>query len=53
LPQADDEPRCGWSNFTGIRDPALGTALSQGLQLDKTAQGDDMKPKPGTMAPAR
>src|SRR5205807_9368719 len=29
-------------------DPALASALSQGLKLDKTAQGDDMKPKPGT-----
>jgi uncharacterized protein (DUF1501 family) len=26
----------------------LASALSQGLQLDKSAQGDDMKPKPGT-----
>jgi uncharacterized protein (DUF1501 family) len=25
----------------------LATALSQGLQLEKAAQGDDMKPKPG------
>ena len=30
------------------RDPALAIALTQGLQLDKAAQGDDMKPKPGT-----
>jgi uncharacterized protein (DUF1501 family) len=30
------------------RDPALGKALAAGLQLDKVAQGDDMKPKPGT-----
>src|SRR4030088_748071 len=30
------------------RDPVLASALSQGLQLDKTAQGEDMKPKPGT-----
>ena len=30
------------------RDPALASALSQGLQLEKSAQGDDMKPKPGT-----
>jgi uncharacterized protein (DUF1501 family) len=29
------------------RDPALAAALSQGLQLDKIAQGDSMKPKPG------
>jgi uncharacterized protein (DUF1501 family) len=30
------------------RDPALASALKQGLALDKAAQGDDMKPKPGT-----
>ena len=30
------------------RDPALAKALTQGLALDKAAQGDDMKPKPGT-----
>src|SRR6185312_14911535 len=29
------------------RDPALAKALTAGLQLDKAAQGDDMKPKPG------
>jgi uncharacterized protein (DUF1501 family) len=29
------------------RDSALATALSQGLQLEKAATGDDMKPKPG------
>src|SRR5581483_12182323 len=29
------------------RDPALATALSQGLQLEKAAQGDDMKLRPG------
>ena len=36
------------SNSTAQRDPALSKALTQGLQLDKAAQGDDMKPKPGT-----
>ena len=29
------------------RDPALASALTQGLQLEKQAQGDEMKPKPG------
>jgi uncharacterized protein (DUF1501 family) len=29
------------------RDPVLANALSQGLQLEKAATGDDMKPKPG------
>src|SRR5215467_5462506 len=29
------------------RDPALASALTQGLALDKTAQGDSMKQKPG------
>jgi uncharacterized protein (DUF1501 family) len=29
------------------RDPALASALSQGLQLEKAAMGEDMKPKPG------
>jgi uncharacterized protein (DUF1501 family) len=29
------------------RDPALASALTQGLALDKTAKGDSMKPKPG------
>ena len=40
-------PRCGCVELYRHRDPALATALSQGLQLDKAAQGDDMKPKPG------
>jgi len=29
------------------RDPALATALAQGLQLEKMAAGDDMKARPG------
>jgi uncharacterized protein (DUF1501 family) len=29
------------------RDPALASALTQGLQLEKTSRGDDMKPAPG------
>ena len=40
-------PRCA-RRTCRHRDPALAKALTQGLALDKTAQGDDMKPKPGT-----
>ena len=48
LPQAADDTAVRLLELYSHRDPALATALSQGLQLDKTAQGDDMKPKPGT-----
>jgi uncharacterized protein (DUF1501 family) len=48
LPQAADDTAMRLVELYRHRDPALGTALSQGLQLDKAAQGDDMKPKPGT-----
>jgi uncharacterized protein (DUF1501 family) len=48
LPQADDDTAARLIELYGHRDPALASALSQGLQLDKAAQGDDMKPKPGT-----
>jgi uncharacterized protein (DUF1501 family) len=47
LPQADDDTAMRLVELYRHRDPALGSALSQGLSLDKTAQGDDMKPKPG------
>jgi uncharacterized protein (DUF1501 family) len=47
LPQADDDTAMRLLDLYGHRDPALAAALSQGLQLDKAAQGDDMKPKPG------
>jgi uncharacterized protein (DUF1501 family) len=50
LPQADDDTAMRLVELYRHRDPALATALSQGLQLDKTAQGDDMRPKPGTNA---
>src|ERR1700761_9398965 len=50
LPQADDDTAMRLVELYSHRDPALGTALSQGLQLDKSAQGDDMKPKPGINA---
>ena len=48
LPQADDDTAARLIDLYHHRDPALATALSQGLKLEKTALGDDMKPKPGT-----
>jgi len=52
LPQADDDTAMRLVELYRHRDATLATALSQGLQLDKVAQGDDMKrddmkPKPG------
>jgi uncharacterized protein (DUF1501 family) len=47
LPQAGDDTAMRLVELYRHRDPALASALSQGLQLDKVAQGDDMKPKPG------
>ncbi|HZE47067.1 MAG TPA: DUF1501 domain-containing protein, partial [Xanthobacteraceae bacterium] len=48
LPQAADDTAMRLVDLYAQRDPALASALAQGLQLDKAAQGDDMKPKPGT-----
>ena len=48
LPQAADDTAARLVELYRNRDPALATALTQGLQLDKAAQGADMKPKPGT-----
>jgi uncharacterized protein (DUF1501 family) len=48
LPQAADDTAARLVELYRQRDPALASALTQGLQLDKSAQGDDMKPKPGT-----
>jgi uncharacterized protein (DUF1501 family) len=47
LPQADDDTAARLVELYRHRDPALGVALSQGLQLEKVALGDDMRPKPG------
>lgn len=47
LPQAADDTAARLLDLYKHRDPALASALSQGLQIDKLAQGDDMKPKPG------
>jgi uncharacterized protein (DUF1501 family) len=48
LPQAADDTAMRLVELYSHRDPALATALTQGLQLEKAALGDDMKPKPGT-----
>jgi uncharacterized protein (DUF1501 family) len=50
LPNAADDTAMRLVELYKHRDPALAAALSQGLQLDKIAQGDDMKPKPNTNA---
>ena len=47
LPQADDDTAMRLVDLYHHRDPALATALAQGLQLDKVAQGEDMKPTRG------
>ena len=47
LPQADDDTAARLLELYRHRDPQLAKALTQGLQLDKVAQGDDMRPKPG------
>ncbi len=47
LPQADDDTAMRLLELYQHRDPALASALTQGLQLEKVAQGDEMKPKPG------
>src|SRR5262249_9541693 len=50
LPQADDDTAARLVELYRHRDPALASALSQGLQLEKVAQSDDMRPKPGANA---
>jgi uncharacterized protein (DUF1501 family) len=47
LPQADDDTAMRLIELYRHRDPELATALSQGLQLEKSALGNDMKPRPG------
>ena len=47
LPQADDDTAMRLVDLYHHRDPALATALAQGLQLDKVAHGEDMKPTRG------
>ena len=48
LPQAGEDTAMRLMDLYSQRDPALAKALNAGLQLDKAAQGDDMKPKPGS-----
>ena len=48
VPQAAEDTAMRLVELYQHRDPALAAALKQGLALDKAAQGDDMKPKPGT-----
>jgi uncharacterized protein (DUF1501 family) len=50
LPNAADDTAMRLVELYRQRDPALAAALSQGLQLDRIAQGDEMKPKPNTNA---
>ena len=47
LPNADDDTAMRLLELYRHQDPALATALSQGLQLEKAALGDDMKPRAG------
>src|SRR5439155_22484459 len=46
LPQAGDDTAMRLVELYQQRDPALASEPTQGLLLDKAAQGDDMKPKP-------
>jgi uncharacterized protein (DUF1501 family) len=49
VPQAAEDTANRLLDLYGRRDPALATALTQGLQLDRTAARDDsMQPAPGT-----
>jgi uncharacterized protein (DUF1501 family) len=48
VPQAAEDTAMRLLELYQHRDPALASALKQGIALDKAAQGDDMKPKPGT-----
>jgi uncharacterized protein (DUF1501 family) len=47
LPQADEDTAMRLAELYRHRDPALATALTQGLALEKTANGGDMKARPG------
>jgi uncharacterized protein (DUF1501 family) len=47
VPQASEDTAMRLLDLYQHRDAALASALKQGLALDKVAQGDDMKPKPG------
>jgi uncharacterized protein (DUF1501 family) len=47
LPPAAGDTAARLLDLYQHRDPALASALSQGLRLEKTALGDDMKARPG------
>jgi uncharacterized protein (DUF1501 family) len=47
LPPAADDTAARLLDLYQHRDPALASALAQGLQLEKTATGDEMKARPG------
>ncbi len=47
LPPAADDTATRLLDLYQHRDPALASALAQGLQLEKTALGEDMKARPG------
>jgi len=47
LPHAADDTAARLLDLYRHRDPALASALTQGLQLEKTATGEDMKARPG------
>lgn len=48
MPQAADDTAARLIDLYRHRDPSLALALSQGLQLDRIARADEMKPKPIT-----
>jgi uncharacterized protein (DUF1501 family) len=50
LPTAADDTAQRLMELYRGRDPALGAALAQGLQLDKIAKGDTLKPDKGITA---
>jgi uncharacterized protein (DUF1501 family) len=53
LPPADDDTAARLIELYRQRDPALATSLTEGIALDKQAQGDDVKARPGVGAPAQ
>jgi uncharacterized protein (DUF1501 family) len=52
LPQAADDTTARLLELYQHRDPALASALTQGLQLEKSARGDDMQATPGAFGAA-
>jgi uncharacterized protein (DUF1501 family) len=52
LPQAGDDTAMRVLSLYNHRDPKLASALSQGLELDKAARIEDMKPQPRANGPS-